>query len=77
MNNIDIQTAKELDKSLKQLAEILKKIGIQEIMINEDSQYHITQMDNGGDANLLKEFCAQIHLLYSSTEMGKNQAAKS
>ncbi len=53
-----------LDQSLTQLAEILQKIGVEELMISEDAHHHVIHTDSGVDNKVIELFCSRIQQLH-------------
>lgn len=54
-----------LHQSLTQLEEILKKVGVEELMVSDDAHHHIISNDGGAAPEVIELFCSRIQQLYS------------
>lgn len=61
-----------LDQCLTQLADILRAIGVEELMISEDGQHHIVNNEVAADKVLQEHFCSHVQQLYSEISQHKD-----
>jgi hypothetical protein len=72
MENISTQVTQDLDKSIIQLAEIFKKIGVEELTITDHYQHHIIDRQSGADPDVVNNFCLNIRQLYNKIVVPRN-----
>ena len=64
LNYLNRQKAASLDECLGQLSHMLKTLGVEELTIDEHSQYHIVDRERAIDPTFLNTFCTQVAQLY-------------
>ena len=67
MTNQDHQVSPDLDHCLIQLAEILQKVGVEDLTITDTYQHHTINMEHTqANAEQVAVFCSAIGQLYTS-----------
>ena len=62
-NQLGTQYKPGLDECLKQLAEILKSIGVEELTIEQDFQFHLIN-ERSVPKQLIEKFCTHVTEMY-------------
>src|SRR6201986_1326503 len=62
-NQLDQQQKPGLNECLKQLADILKSIGVEELTIEHDFQYYLIN-ERSAPKQLIEKFCTHITEMY-------------
>jgi len=63
-NQLDVQYQPGLDESMKQLAEILKSIGVEELTIEQDFQFHLINNEQSVPKQLIEKFRTHVTEMY-------------
>ena len=72
MENAPTQVTQDLDKSLNQLAEIIKKIGVDDLSISDHYQHYTIDREAGVDPEVINNFCLNIRELYNKIVVPAN-----
>ena len=60
MNNTDHQVKYNLDQILVQLADILRKLGVEDYQVTDSQESHIISNEAESDAQAKYVFCSQV-----------------
>ncbi|GAA4468530.1 hypothetical protein GCM10023093_26280 [Nemorincola caseinilytica] len=53
-----------IDTCLDQLAQILRSIGVEELVIDKHSQFHLVDRESNTDQNLMNRLCIDVAFIY-------------
>ncbi len=64
-------TAANLDECLGRLAHVLKAMGIEELSIEGDGHFHLTNSEHPADQRMVNSFCQHVTEMYRQVKAAR------